>query len=221
MKKRENKSKTMKLLGIALATILLSGCGNANSKVNQVMQEQMAEEDATTTEAATEISTEITTEAKTESTTEVATEATTESTIEYNTESMIDNEAESTEESMDTNPQSKDGIDVDLTQMSSTMVYSEVYNMMWAPEEYIGKTVKMKGPFTYYKNTENGNLYFACIINDATACCSQGLEFDLEGDFSYPADYPALGEEITVSGVFETYEEYGYTYCTLRHAKMY
>ena len=29
--------------------------------------------------------------------------------------------------------------------LSSTMVYSEVYNMMVDPESYIGKTVKMDG----------------------------------------------------------------------------
>ena len=41
--------------------------------------------------------------------------------------------------------QNTDGIDVDLTKLSSTMVYSEVYNMMYTPDDYIGKTVKMKG----------------------------------------------------------------------------
>ena len=41
--------------------------------------------------------------------------------------------------------QSTDGVDVDLTRLSSTMVYSEVYNMMNAPGDYIGKTIKMTG----------------------------------------------------------------------------
>ncbi|MBR1736522.1 MAG: hypothetical protein IJ736_05845, partial [Firmicutes bacterium] len=41
-------------------------------------------------------------------------------------------------------------IDVDLTAMSSTIVYSEVYNMMYEPNEYIGKTIKMKGVFKTY-----------------------------------------------------------------------
>ncbi|MDD6211747.1 MAG: hypothetical protein PUB22_01135 [Clostridiales bacterium] len=76
------------------------------------------------------------------------------------------------------------GIDLDLTSLSSTMVYAEVYNMMSAPEDYIGKTVKMKGQFTYYQAyDEKGNpvpdqLYFACLIADAAACCSQGLEIE-------------------------------------------
>ena len=36
-------------------------------------------------------------------------------------------------------------IDVDLTKLSSSMVYSEVYNMMNEPEPYEGKMVKMQG----------------------------------------------------------------------------
>ena len=43
--------------------------------------------------------------------------------------------------------QSTDVVDVDLTRLSSTMVYSEVYNMMNAPGDYIGKTIKMTGQF--------------------------------------------------------------------------
>lgn len=63
--------------------------------------------------------------------------------------------------------QAESTIDVDLTQLSSTMVYSEVYNMMISPD-----------------------------------------------------DYPELGSDITVTGIFETYEEDGYTYCRLKNAKL-
>ncbi|MGM9634881.1 MAG: hypothetical protein ACI3YE_01875 [Candidatus Avispirillum sp.] len=111
-------------------------------------------------------------------------------------------------------------IDVDLTELSSTMVYSEVYNMMTAPDGYMGKTVKMKGPFSVYHDEETGNYYFACIISDATACCSQGIEFVLTGEHTYPKDYPELGTEITVTGIFDTYEENGYRYCRLNDAEL-
>ena len=110
--------------------------------------------------------------------------------------------------------------DVDLTQLSSTMVYSEVYNMMTAPDGYMGKTVKMKGPFSVYHDEETGNYYFACIISDATACCSQGIEFVLTGEHTYPKDYPELGTEITVTGIFDTYEKNGYRYCRLNDAEI-
>ncbi len=113
-----------------------------------------------------------------------------------------------------------DGVDIDLTVLSSTMVYSEVYNMMVSPEDFIGKTVKMKGPFAYYHDEETGNDYFACIIQDATACCAQGIEFLLTEDYVYPDDYPEADEIICVVGVFDTYMEGNYTYCTLREAKL-
>lgn len=111
-------------------------------------------------------------------------------------------------------------VDVDLTALSSTMVYSEVYNMLYAPENYIGKTVRMTGTFAVYYEESTDVYYFACLIADAAACCSQGIEFVLSGDYSYPADYPEIGEEITVSGQFDTYQEGGYTYCTLRNASL-
>ena len=113
-----------------------------------------------------------------------------------------------------------EGIDVDLTRLSRTMVYSEVYNMMVTPEDYMGKTVKMKGSFNYYYDAETDNDYFTCIIQDATACCAQGIEFVLTEDYHYPEDYPQLGSEITVVGVFDTYMEGEFLYCTLKDAKL-
>ena len=106
-------------------------------------------------------------------------------------------------------------LDIDLTVLSSTMVYSEVYSMMSFPDDYIGKTVKMKGQFVigYVYNTDGtpdeSTARFACVIADATACCSQGLEFILTGEHTYPDEYPELGAEITVVGTFEWYEEDG------------
>lgn len=110
-------------------------------------------------------------------------------------------------------------IDVDLTTLSGTMVYAEVYNMMISPKNYIGKTVKMNGTFTAYYDEDSGNYYFSCIIMDATACCSQGIEFILTDDYIYPDDYPEEGDTICVVGVFDTYKEGDYTYCTLRNAR--
>ena len=117
-------------------------------------------------------------------------------------------------------------IDVDLTKLSSTMVYSEVYAMMTSPQDYIGKTVKMNGQFAIYQATDaNGQpvpdqIYFACVIADATACCQQGLEFVLAGNAKYPDDYPELGTEITVVGEFQTYMEGTQQYCHLVNAEL-
>ena len=74
--------------------------------------------------------------------------------------------------------QSADGIDVDLTKLSSTMVYSEVYNMLYTPDDYIGKTVKMKGAFAYYEDPETGAIF--CLHH----CRCDGLLFTGIGFYS-------------------------------------
>ena len=107
--------------------------------------------------------------------------------------------------------------DIDLTVLSSTMVYAQVYDMVYNGEKYLGMSVKAKGPFAYCQN-ENGEEFFAVIISDATACCAQGLEFVLDGDYKYPDDYPELGTEITITGVFNYYEENGNKFCQLLNA---
>jgi len=115
-------------------------------------------------------------------------------------------------------------VDIDLTALSGIMVYSEVNSMISFPDNYIGKTVKMQGQFTIYQATDESGafipdqIYFACVIADATACCSQGLEFALAGEHTYPDDYPELGAEITVVGTFEWYEEDGCRYYRLGNA---
>ncbi|MFI3212193.1 MAG: hypothetical protein R3Y24_02530 [Eubacteriales bacterium] len=101
---------------------------------------------------------------------------------------------------------------IDLTTLSSTMVFAEVYYMMVTPEVYEGKTVRMEGQFVVYENPDSGQLYFACVIEDATACCQQGVEFVLTEDKVYPDDYPEVGSTITVIGVYETYMEGEYLY---------
>lgn len=121
---------------------------------------------------------------------------------------------------------SADGVDVDLTVLSSTMVYSEVYNMLYNdPAHYLGKTVKAKGTFSIYQLVTDGVLQpdpvsYACIISDAAACCAEGMEFVLEGDYTYPDDYPELGAEITVIGEFQSYEENGMTWYHLVNARL-
>ncbi len=114
----------------------------------------------------------------------------------------------------------EEGIDVDLTQLSATMVYSEVYNMMVYPENYVGKVVKMNGMFNYLYDEVNDVYYFSCIIMDATACCAQGIEFITTDEFKFPDDYPQIDGDITVVGVFDTYWEGNYIYATLRNARI-
>ena len=135
------------------------------------------------------------------------------------------NQQETPEKSGQAQP-SAGKVDVDLTVLSSTMVYSEVYNMLYnAPAYYLGKTVKARGEFSIYQLVTDGVLQpdpvsYACIISDAAACCAEGMEFVLEGNYTYPDDYPELGAEITVIGEFQSYEENGMIWYHLVNARL-
>lgn len=102
-------------------------------------------------------------------------------------------------------------IDIDLTTMSSTMVYSQVLYMMTEPETYVGKIVKVFGPFVPFESNSPDYCYPAIMIQDATACCANGLEFLLYGvkrcSISGGNGYPLYEEDATIVGRFETYLE--------------
>jgi len=126
-----------------------------------------------------------------------------------------------TEQSEETDPQSADDVDYDLTTMSSDMVYATVYKMMSDPDSYIGKTIRMDGLYYAGYDEKTEKYYHYCIIQDAMACCAQGLEFVWgDGSHIYPDEYPQDNTEVVVQGVFETYEENESKYCRLKDATM-
>ncbi len=105
---------------------------------------------------------------------------------------------------------SNSNVDYDLTTMNADMVYATIYQMMMCPKNYIGKTFRIEGLYyaAYYEPT--GQYYHYCIIQDATACCTQGLEFVWDdGTHVYPNEYPKDNTEIIVEGTLETYKEKG------------
>lgn len=109
-------------------------------------------------------------------------------------------------------------VDIDLTVLSSTMVYSEVYNMMVNPDVYLGKTIKVIGPY-YAGQLVYGTekYYHFVVISDATACCQNGIEFIWDDNSHvYPDEYPKDNTIIEITGVFSSYEESGNTYYYLK-----
>lgn len=98
---------------------------------------------------------------------------------------------------------SPDGVDIDLTQLSASMVFAEVAAMVRTPVDYLGKTVRMEGPLAVYEaNPALGIDYFyTVVIQDATACCQQGMEFIWpEGTL------PEAGTGLVVTGTFAEYD---------------
>lgn len=204
--------KWIGLMLCIMVIFILAGCGNSRSTsrpgdqpagVNDMLEAGMAEEDGKK-------------EAEYQTNTSEADDTASERQNGANEGAPAPEQPGNTATTAD----STDGIDIDLTALSSTMVYSEVYNMMVSPEKYLGKIIKMDGLFDVYHDKAKDKYYFACIIEDATACCSQGVEFVLTDEYSYPDDYPEEGAEICVVGVLDTYQEGDYTYLTLKNAKL-
>ncbi len=215
---------SISVLGMVLSVTGCSGDSkiagsrlNTENAVDKVLNQKTGNGDVeskSSAEATTETTTqtETTTEAETESASASATEATSEPTYGQvvNGDSSVISQYKS------------EGVDVDLTLMGSDLVYATIYQMMSKPEEYEGKTIRIEGKYyaSYYPITDK--YYNYCLIADAAACCSQGLEFELGGGAVYPDGYPEDQSEVIVTGVFETYtEEAGQTfyYCRLRDAE--
>ena len=111
-------------------------------------------------------------------------------------------------------PQSRESsvrIDVDLTALSGTMAYAQLYNIMSNADDYLGKTIKMRGSY-YASASDQANLYYHYVIlGDAAACCEVGVEFIWKGEHTYPDDYPKEYASIEVVGEFRSYKEFKQT----------
>ncbi len=108
-------------------------------------------------------------------------------------------------------------VDIDLTKMSSTMVYSTVFNMVNNPAKFVGKTMRMRGEYTTYHISINDptQIIHACIVRDAASCCSQGLEFVLTDK-----KYPTGAGEITVVGTISVQKIFGKYVCYLKDSAL-
>ena len=208
---------------LALMLAMTTACGDAGKKgiqstnaVENALQGQIAKEEQKTAAPGAQAETEAKTEAKTVAKTEAKTEAATQATTEKR-----DVLAELKDAYVDTPDPS---VDIDLTAMSSDMVYATVANMvLGTPDDYVGKTVKMEGAYTIAESSVTNGIYHYVIIKDAMACCSQGIEFVWgDGSHTYPDEYPEQGSEVVVIGEFETYMEDGdpYLYSRLKDATM-
>ncbi len=100
---------------------------------------------------------------------------------------------------------------MDLTALNQTMQYSQVNQMLCEPDSYLGKTVQISGE--YYK----GNHEPMIRVPDEQACCAAEITI-------FPADASAFDgienfSEITVRGVFGTFQSYGVDYCCLNQTE--
>lgn len=99
-------------------------------------------------------------------------------------------------------------IDLDVASMSDVLAYSTLENIMYNPDEYIGKTVRIQGSFYYEYYKELDMKFFAILLMDETDCCMAFAEIEMgEG-----IEYPQVGQEFLIIGEVKTKEVDGNTY---------
>ena len=106
-------------------------------------------------------------------------------------------------------------VDLDLSEMSGTIVYAQIYNIQYDPGPYLGKVIRVRGYYSFYREPTNDNVYYACVIPDATACCMQGMEFVPFTEPEDPDHYLEDNADITVTGRLEIYVDNGTSYLHL------
>ena len=103
-------------------------------------------------------------------------------------------------------------IDIDLTAMSSTMVYAAVLNIMRSPGRHAGQTIRVSGTYHPFFWDETGLYYHYVIVDGQPGCCPQRMEFKLSDNYVFPDDFPPEGAMIEITGVFGSYQEMGHTF---------
>ena len=111
-------------------------------------------------------------------------------------------------------------VDLDLSVMSSTIVYAEMYNIQFDPGQYLGKVIRLRGLYSYYREPSTGVSYYACVVPDATACCMQGMKFVPAIEPEDPDHFLEDSADITVTGRLEIYVEEGTSYLHLVEAEV-
>lgn len=110
-------------------------------------------------------------------------------------------------------------VDLDLTNFSTTIVYTELFNMAVEPANYVGKTIRVQGTYQIGYDEGSQKYYHYVVVDDATACCVQGIEFVWDGTHQYPDDYPPTGTAMEIVGEFKSYAEGEFTYGYLEIAE--
>lgn len=94
-------------------------------------------------------------------------------------------------------------IDWDLSRLSGTVAYAQMYNILVSPEEYVGKAVKLRGVYNELDNPiGDGSKFHFVLVYDNAACCELAIEI-LTTTRANRLSYPPPGSLIEVTGIFD------------------
>lgn len=105
--------------------------------------------------------------------------------------------------------------DIDLTKLTDMLASSEIVNMHYETQDFMGLIIRVTGVYEE-SSPDEADLYTgACKVYDG--CCTwNGIDFILADGYESPKN----GDTITVTGVFDTFERGKYTTCVLRDARV-
>lgn len=102
--------------------------------------------------------------------------------------------------------------DSEVIEIKDKMFLTQVNDIFYNAEEYLGKTIKYEGIFNIYEDADTGNTYYSVYRNSPGCCGDDGfIGFEVIWDNEYPED----NDWVELTGVLEEYEEDGYKYLRL------
>lgn len=101
-------------------------------------------------------------------------------------------------------------VDIDLSQANSLVVFSQVSNMYAEPWNYLGAVICIRGTLGLYESIKGRRSYMV-MVQDASACCAQGIEFEAKNEDLFDNNLLDYDDEIIVTGRFELFQEDGYS----------
>jgi len=109
---------------------------------------------------------------------------------------------------------SSDGVDVDidLSELSMTLIEAEYQRIVSSSEEYKGKTIKLYGSYQAMQIDNDGNVAHFIIVIPGDECCQMGFEFKRDESYSFPDDYPSQNSMILITGKLDKHERFGASY---------
>ena len=101
-------------------------------------------------------------------------------------------------------------VDIDFTTFSGTN-FDEVFSdvMFMIPGDYLGKTLRLIGPYTGFLDEDTGRYYHYVLVDDEAGCCIRYVEFAWN-DGRIPDEYPEENSIIDVAGEFSGYFDEGF-----------
>lgn len=100
----------------------------------------------------------------------------------------------------------------DLSRMSATVAYAQLYNIFLEQEKYVGQTMRLRGQYVPMRDDTGAAKYHFIMVYDNAACCQLGLEFLWNDPKAYPNEYSL----IELTGVFDICNDNGEKFCLLR-----